>query len=318
MKETLYFPKLDLVFNLSRIAFAVGSVKIYWYGIILTLGFILGYIYIAVMSKKFGLKMDDIIDVIVMSIVGGIVGARIYYVAFNFNLYKNNLWDVFKIWEGGIAIYGGIIGAFLVAVFLCKRKNIEILRLSDLVVGGLILGQAIGRWGNFVNIEAFGKNTNSIFGMTSVSIQKYLYQVAPDLSKLGLNIDPTGSVHPCFLYESFWCFLGFLLILILSTKFDYWNISNDNKDGKTKESTLSIKKRELYRGELTLIYFAWYGLGRFWIEGLRVDSLMLGNIRISRLVSLILALVSILYLVFGMIITYRDKKDLNKSIFQSE
>ena len=304
MKETLYFPKLNLTFNLSKIATSFGPIKIYWYGIIITLGFILGYMYVGIMSKKFALKMEEIIDIIFGSVVGGIIGARIYYVAFNFDMYKENIGDIFKIWEGGIAIYGGIIGAFLVGVMLCKKKKVNMWAVSDLGVGGLILGQSIGRWGNFINIEAFGKNTESVLGMTSISIQRYLYQIAPKLAKEGIKINPIGNVHPCFLYESIWCMLGFLVIMIVTIKRDYWS-----------KHISKCKKKEIYPGELTLLYFIWYGLGRFFIEGLRVDSLMIGSFRISRVLSLILVVICSALMLLGFLIRYKDGKRSKKSLF---
>ena len=276
MKEILYFPKLNLMFNLSRVAFNLGPFKIYWYGILITIGFILGFSYMSIMSKRFKLTIDSIIDIIIYSVIGGILGARTYYVTFHFDFYKDNLLDVFKIWEGGIAIYGGIIGAFLVGIIICKKRKLPVFQITDLAVGGLILAQSIGRWGNFVNIEAFGKNTNLIFGMTSVSIQNYLFKAASRLANEGVIIDPAANVHPCFLYESFWCLLGFILIMTITLNMNYNIKDNDNKEEKNH-------RLNIYPGMITLIYFIWYGAGRFVIEGLRVDSFMIGSVRVSKL-----------------------------------
>lgn len=299
MKEILYFPKLNLMFNLSRVAFNLGPFKIYWYGILITIGFILGFSYMSIMSKRFKLTIDSIIDIIIYSVIGGILGARTYYVTFHFDFYKDNLLDVFKIWEGGIAIYGGIIGAFLVGIIICKKRKLPVFQITDLAVGGLILAQSIGRWGNFVNIEAFGKNTNLIFGMTSVSIQNYLFKAASRLANEGVIIDPAANVHPCFLYESFWCLLGFILIMTITLNMNYNIKDNDNKEEKNH-------RLNIYPGMITLIYFIWYGAGRFVIEGLRVDSLMIGSVRVSKLLSLILVVISIL-LFFICILKNREK-----------
>ena len=298
MSEILRVPRLGLTFNLSNVAFKIGAVNVYWYGILITLGFILGMIYIASMAKKFDVDVTKVVDIIVYSIFGGILGARAYYVIFNFDVYKNNLIDVFKIWEGGIAIYGGMIGAFLVGILMCKRQKIKVLPVTDLVVGGLFLGQTIGRWGNFVNIEAFGCNTNSLFGMTSNSIQKYLFKVKPQLNAQGIDVDPTACVHPCFLYESLWCFCGFLIILFLTKNCAYnqeCKVNNENK-----------QKFNIHPGDLTLFYFFWYGMGRFFIERLRVDSLMIGSFKISRLISLILVVVSILIFVVNKFVRFKE------------
>lgn len=302
MKEILYFPKLNLMFNLSRVAFNLGPFKIYWYGILITIGFILGFSYMSIMSKRFKLTIDSIIDIIIYSVIGGILGARTYYVTFHFDFYKDNLLDVFKIWEGGIAIYGGIIGAFLVGIIICKKRKLPVFQITDLAVGGLILAQSIGRWGNFVNIEAFGKNTNLIFGMTSVSIQNYLFKAASRLANEGVIIDPAANVHPCFLYESFWCLLGFILIMTITLNMNYNIKDNDNKEEKNH-------RLNIYPGMITLIYFIWYGAGRFVIEGLRVDSLMIGSVRVSKLLSLILVVISIL-LFFICILKNREKKPM--------
>ena len=310
MKEILYFPKLNLVFNLSRVAFNLGPFKIYWYGILITIGFMLGFSYMSIMSKKFKLSIDNIIDVIIYSIIGAIIGLRTYYVAFHFDLYKNNLLDILKIWEGGLALYGGVIGGFLVGIIMCKKRKLPVLQVTDLVVGGLILAQSVGRWGNFVNVEAFGKNTNSIFGMTSVSIQNYLFKVAPKLANEGIIIDPTANVHPCFLYESFWCLLGFILIMIITLNMNY-NIKNS--DNETNDETDNDKEKKhklnIYPGMITSIYFIWYGTGRFFIEGLRVDSLMIGSLRVSKLLSLIFVVIFIL-LFFICILKNREKKPM--------
>ncbi|HAN44907.1 MAG TPA: prolipoprotein diacylglyceryl transferase [Ruminococcaceae bacterium] len=260
--ETLSFPGLGLEFNLSRVAFSVGSFPIYWYGIIISLGFLAGLFYVFKRVKEFGLDSDRVTDVILGSVVAAVVGARAYFVIWKWEDYRDNLSEIFNIRAGGIAIYGAVIAAFLFALLMCRWRRVKTLPMFDLAVGGLIIGQAIGRWANFVNIEAFGSNTKMPWGMTSPAIVEYLQLHKAQLSAIGVKVDPSIPVHPTFLYESIWCVLGFLFILFYT------------------------KKRK-FDGELLLFYVGWYGLGRMFIEGLRTDSLMIGSIRVSQLVALL-------------------------------
>lgn len=297
MGEILYFPALGWRFILSRVAFTIGPVKIHWYGLLIGIGVLIGLIYVLSCSRRLNMDSEKVLDVLIYSVLGGIVGARIYYVIFSFDLYRDNIWDIFKIWEGGIAIYGGIIGAFITGIVCCKIKKIKILLLSDLAVGGLILAQAIGRWGNFVNIEAYGKNTSLLWGMTSISIQRYLTQRAPILSKQGIFIDPSVPVHPCFLYESIWCLIGFSIIYFLTSQMRK-NASYNNREVSDVEEKQRKNSYQFFAGEITLFYFIWYGMGRFFIEGLRVDSLMLGRMRVSQVIALLLIEISILLWIY--------------------
>lgn len=272
MSEILSFPGLGLKFSMSRVAFHLFGRPVYWYGIIIAVGFLAGILYAMKQSKRFGLNQDKMIDVVLGGVIGGIIGARLYYVLFTWDNYKGDLVSVFKIWEGGLAIYGGIIGAFLTGVLICRIRKVKMLPMFDLAAGGLILGQAIGRWGNFVNMEAFGSNTNLPWGMTSPSIVNYLSLHKAALGELGVSIDPSLPVHPTFFYESVWCLLGFFMLF-------------------------RLMKRRRFDGQMTLAYAAWYGLGRFFIEGLRTDSLTLGTIRVSQVVALVCVIASaIIYL----------------------
>ena len=270
MTETLSFPGLGLEFELSRVLISVGNFTIYWYGVLLALGFLVGVSYALKRSKEFGVHADRASDVILISAVGAIICARLYYVVFSWEYYSKHTDEIFKIWNGGIAIYGAVIGAFLTAIVACKIRKVKFLPLADTAAGGLLIGQAIGRWGNFVNIEAFGENTDLPWGMTSPTIVNYLTSVQEDMTALGVTIDPNAPVHPTFFYESMWCLIGFLLIALVLTK------------------------RRRFDGELLLFYIGWYGLGRFFIEGLRTDSLMLGTIRVSQLVAILCVIVAVL------------------------
>lgn len=220
---------------------------IYWYGIIIACGFILAFIYVNNYRKRTGLGSDDYFDYLIWAIISAIIGARLYYVIFNFSLYKDNLLSILKIWEGGLAIYGGIIGAVIAIVIVSARKKIPAAMVLDTAAPGLLIGQAVGRFGNLMNREAFGAETE-IF------------------CRMGLT-DAAGNtlyVHPTFLYESLWNLLG-LLIIHIYTK----------------------KKGRRYDGQVFAFYIAWYGFIRMLIEGLRTDSLYLfgTSVRVSQLLA---------------------------------
>ena len=280
MGELLTFPGLGLEFRLSRVAFEIGGLSIAWYGIIMAIGFLVGICYVMMRTKEFGVDSDRVIDVLLVSVIGGIIGARLYYVAFSWDEYKDNLIDILKIWHGGIAIYGGLIGAVIVGLLMCRARKVRILPMVDLAAGGVIIGQAIGRWGNFVNIEAFGSNTAMPWGMAGPAVERYLTAHQEQLAAVGVAVDPTMPVHPTFFYESIWCLIGFLLIAFYT-------------------------KRRRFDGELVLLYGAWYGAGRLFIEGLRTDSLMLGNVRISQAVALLSVVTCV---IFWFVVRARIKK----------
>ena len=220
-------------------------------------------------SIEFGVDPDSMVDVILIGIVLGIVSARAYYVAMAPFKYES-IWEMIAIRDGGLAIYGGIIGGFLFGGLACKRRGVPVLPMFDLTAMGFLLGQGCGRWGNFFNQEAFGCNTTLPWGMFSETTRAYLMG-STVTAQSGVTIDPNLPVHPTFLYESIWCFVGFLLL------FRY------------------IKKRK-FNGDIALRYMIWYGAGRFWIEALRTDSLMLVpsiGLRASQLVAGIAVVVGV-------------------------
>ncbi len=275
MEQTLSFPGLGIEqFTLNRIAFSVLGKPIYWYGIIIAAGFLLALLYANKRAGAFGLDSDRVLDVILGGSIGGIIGARIYYVVFSWANYKDNLIDVFKIWEGGIAIYGGVIGGFLAGALMCRLRRVRFLPMADLAVACLILGQGIGRWGNFVNIEAFGSVTALPWRMCSPAIASYLQQVGfADAATAAQILDGTLGVHPTFFYESVWCLLSFGILA--------WFTS-----------------RRRYDGELTLLYVFLYSAERAIVEGLRTDSLMWGSVRVSQALAVVLTVVSASLLLF--------------------
>ena len=241
--SSISFPFLGLEMNPPR-TFSLGPLTIHLYGIAIGLGLILAVIYACRRSKEFGLKEDDILDGVLWITPFAIICARIYYVAFSWKDYADNPLSVFAIWEGGIAIYGSVIGAIIGVIVLCKVKKLKIATVLDITLLGFFIGQILGRWGNFFNREAFGAETDSFF-------------------RMGLYNTVTGSweyYHPTFLYESVWNLVGFILLHFLS-------------------------KRRKYDGQIALGYCAWYGLGRCFIEGLRVDSLYWGPFRVSQVLA---------------------------------
>ena len=241
--SSISFPFLGLEVNPPRVL-SLGPLNIHLYGMAIGLGLILAVIYVCRRSKEFGLKEDDILDGVLWITPFAIVCARIYYVAFSWKDYADNPLSVFAIWEGGIAIYGSVIGAVIGVIVLCKVKKLKIATVLDVTLLGFFIGQILGRWGNFFNREAFGAATDSFFRMglyNTVTSQWEYY-------------------HPTFLYESVWNLVGFVLLHFLS-------------------------KRRQYDGQIALGYAAWYGLGRCFIEGLRVDSLYWGSFRVSQVLA---------------------------------
>lgn len=261
MTNLVQFPGLGLSFEVDRVAFSIGGMNIYWYGVCIAVGLCLALVFAFRHGVEFGVDADAMVDVILIGVIMGIISARAYYVAMAPFEYES-IWDMIAIRDGGLAIYGGIIGGFLFGGLACKWRGVPVLPMFDLTAMGFLIGQCCGRWGNFFNQEAFGCNTTLPWGMFSETTRYYLMGstvTAPN----GAVIDPNLPVHPTFLYESLWCLAGFLLLFFY------------------------IKKRK-FNGDITLRYLIWYGAGRFWIEALRTDSLMLVpaiGLRASQLVA---------------------------------
>lgn len=272
----VYFDGLGIDFDLPSVAFTVFGYDVHFYGIIIAVGFILAVIYGGRMAYKWKMSLDGMTDVLIWGTILGIICARLYYVIFEWSYYKDHLSEIVQIWNGGIAIYGGIIGALIGAAIGCKIGKINFPNLLDLGALGLLIGQGIGRWGNFFNQEAFGVNTTtSPFRMWSLKIQRTLEASADALAAKGIEVDPDLPVHPTFLYESVWCILGFFILNYI------------------------VHKHRKFKGEIFLLYGIWYGLERAVVEGLRTDSLYIGNstIRVSQLLSMIIVAVFAVVLV---------------------
>ena len=264
--DQIAFPGLGIDgITVKSEAFTVFGITIAWYGLIIAVGMILAIVFGLSQMKKFGISPDRATDVIISGIIGGIVGARSYYVLMNWDYYSQDLKTIFQTRNGGLAIYGGIIGALLVGAVACRIRKVKILPIFDVASMGFLIGQGIGRWGNFFNHEAFGSNTDLPWGMTSGRIQQWITENG------SMDLTPDRAVHPCFLYESIWCLLGFGVLFFIS-------------------------KRRKFDGQIFLTYVLWYGTGRAFFEGLRTDSLMLGNIRISQLLAIMSALAALILL----------------------
>ena len=276
------FPGLfgDWEFNPDPIAIHIGH-GIYWYGIILAIGMLAGLLLCMKQAKHYGLTEDNVLDMVLWAVPCCIIGARLYYVIFYLDLYRNadgslNWGEMIAIWDGGLAIYGTVIAGVLVAFFYTRHKKLKFWAMTDLAVLGLLTGQCIGRWANFINREAFGDVTDLPWRM-----------------RIWISSYQSIDVHPTFLYESLWNFVGLMLILFI------------------------VSKGRRFDGENTWFYFLWYGLGRSWIEGLRTDSLYLFDwtfmgepIRVSQALSMVMVLVSAVMLFYNIKIKKRSAEDL--------
>ena len=265
------FPGLfgDWEFTASSVAFHIGGKAIYWYGILIALGVVLALWFCMRQRTKYGISEDNLLDGVLWGVPLSVIGARVYYVIFYLSEFRNTDgsldWGrVIAIWDGGLAIYGGVIVAIATCYVLSRVRHFKLGALTDLVVMGLLIGQTVGRWGNFMNREAFGGETTLPWRMELIT-------------RAGEAVD----VHPTFLYESLWNVVGLLLIVFI------------------------VSKARRFDGENTWFYFLWYGLGRFWIEGLRTDSLYLFDwtiggqpIRVSQALSLVMVLVSAFMLLY--------------------
>ena len=281
---------LTSLLSLNPVAFQLGPLTVNWYGIILGAAALAGLLLAVQEGKRFGIKPDFFMDLLLLGVPSAIIGARIYYVAFKWDEYKDNWVDVFKIWNGGIAIYGALIGALICGFFYFRHKGYNFWRIADICAPSLLIGQMIGRWGNFMNQEAYGEPVGQSFLRDTLHLPSWIVDQ--------MFIDGMFR-HPTFLYESAWSFVGLFVLFVLR------------------------RQRFLRAGELLFSYFIWYSIGRFFIEGLRTDSLAFkgpewlvsfiqglwspmtgvfspgaldpayGNVRISQLLALIIILVCI-------------------------
>ncbi|MES1040415.1 MULTISPECIES: prolipoprotein diacylglyceryl transferase [Peribacillus] len=262
---------------LNPIAIDLGPIQVHWYGLIIGFGVLLGLIIALRESERRGLDKEIFTDMILFAVPIAIISARIYYVIFQWEYYSQNPGDIIKIWNGGIAIHGALIGSVLTAIVFAKVKKVSFWKLADIAAPSLLLGQAIGRWGNFMNQEAHGGEITRSF-LENMHLPEFI------INQMYIN----GTYyHPTFLYESIWNIVGVIILL-------------------------SLRKVNLRRGELFLTYVIWYSIGRYYIEGLRTDSLMLTeSLRIAQVISIVLVAVAIALVVYRRVRGQADKRYLD-------
>lgn len=260
MTYNVTFPHLGLEFNINPVAFSIGNFHVYWYGIIIAAGFLLALIYASFSCKKMNIDINRLFDVVIVGLITGVIFARLFYVVFypGDKYWKNPL-EIFQIHDGGLAIYGGIIGAVVFGSLMAKLRKLKVTAVLDIAALGFLIGQCVGRWGNFINQEAFGSATELPWGMHSENTAAVV----------------DGNVHPCFLYESLLCLLGFVLLHFFTRRF------------------------RRYDGQTFLLYIVWYGACRFFIEGLRTDSLIIPgtSLRVSQVIAAACVVAGIILLV---------------------
>ena len=245
---------------ISPVAFELFGYEVRWYSLLILIGVIIAYFLIKTESNRFQLKGEFVFNLMFWTIIFGIVGARLYYVLFNLSYYKDNLSEIVKVWNGGLAIHGGLIAGLLIIVLYCNKYKVNTKKVLDIVVPAVILGQAIGRWGNFFNGEAFG----GIVEYKTLVNMKFIPQFVID------NMYINEAYHlPMFYFESLFCLLGFIIMLIIR------------------------RRKYIKNGQVFGFYLIWYGILRFFIEIFRTDALMIGNIKVAQLVSIIMVLIGI-------------------------
>ncbi len=256
---------------MNRVALNFGFIKIYWYSIFILLGMITAFLIVHKEVKRQNIDEEKFLNLVFYLIVFGIIGARLYYVIFNIPYYIKNPQEIIALWNGGLAIHGGILSGLAVLIYFCKKYKFNFMKILDILVVGLIIAQAIGRWGNFFNQEAYGAAT-TLMTLKKLHIPEFIIK--------GMYINGV-YYHPTFFYESIWCFLGFLIMLVIR----HFNLKKE--------------------GLLTSFYLIWYGIERFFIESLRTDSLMLGSLKVAQLVSII-------FIILGLVIIFYNRKKLNR------
>jgi phosphatidylglycerol:prolipoprotein diacylglycerol transferase len=252
---------------MSKIALSIGTIDVTWYSVFILIGVLIASLLFIGECKKYQINTDFSFNLIFWAVIFGIIGARIYFVLFNIPYYEDNPGEIYKIWNGGLAIHGGIIAGLLFLIFYSKKYKVRVLKITDMAAVGLIMAQAIGRWGNFFNGEAHGPEVlrSTLEGL----------KIIPTFVINGMHINGV-YYQPTFYYESLWCILGFIVLICIRKFYEY-----------------------LKAGQLTGIYLMWYSIGRFFIEGLRTDSLMLGDFKVAKLVSILMFIIGLILAIRG-------------------
>lgn len=277
------FTGIDHIFNVyetfCEFTLFGQEFSIKFYGVIIAFGFLLAVLFGGRMAYKWKLDLNKMLDILLFGTIGGILGARLYYVAFEWEYYSHNPAEILQIWHGGLAIYGGLIGGIIAAYFTCRHNGLNFLKLLDLAGMSFLIGQGIGRWGNYANQEAFGTNTEGFLGMSSAKISNYIAAHQSDFLERGITMDASLPVHPTFLYESVWCIASFFILYLI------------------------CKKAYKFSGQLILCYGILYGAERTVVEGLRTDSLYIGatSVRVSQALSFALVIICFAILIVKLV-----------------
>ncbi len=291
MTMNINFPNLGIYLENVGKSFEVFGFSIAYYGVIIALGVTAGIAMAAILAKKTGQNPDTYYDLATYAVIISVMGARLYYVIFSWDYYKNNLLSIFNLRQGGLAIYGGVIAAIITTYVFARAKKVSFGLLTDTAGPGLILGQIIGRWGNFFNREAFGGYTDGLFAMQLPLDAVRKVDVTEQMLEMAETIDGISyiQVHPTFFYESFWnvCILILMLVWI---------------------------KRKKFNGEVFLIYLLGYGVGRFWIEGIRTDQLVISGLGLpaSQVLAVIMAVFAAVAIYMGRTRAIRKEKKVHK------
>ena len=283
----------DHIFNVSSIFCTIplpggGTYTLHWYAVIIAFGMLLAVLFGGRIAWVWRIDLGKMVDLFICGLFTGLIGARLYFVLSKWDYYSQNLIEIPKIWNGGLAIYGGIIGGLIGAYLYSRKAKLNFLNILDLVGMSLLIGQGIGRWGNFANQEAFGTNTDSLFGMHSEKIANYIISHSEFFASHNITMDPEKAVHPTFLYESVWCIAGFIILYII------------------------LKTCRKFSGQMFLLYGIWYGTGRAIIEGFRTDSLYIGStdIRVSQALSFSIVFLCAVLLVYNLIKYKKNHKPI--------
>lgn len=296
----VYFTALNRGFSVPSVLaeFSVFGVdfQIKFYGAIIAFGFLLAVLFGGRTAYKWKMNLDKMVDVLIYGAIAAIIGARLFYVFSKWDYYKERLSEIPKIWNGGLAIYGGLIAGLIAAYIVCRIRRMNFWNLLDIATMSFLIGQGIGRWGNFTNQEAFGVNTDLPWGMRSEKITEYIMNNQDFFAKNGIKVDPNLPVHPTFLYESIWCLLGFFVLYLI------------------------CRKGRIFSGQIALCYGMWYGSERAFVEGLRTDSLYIAGttIRISQLISAVLAVVCAAVLIVLLVKYSKNPKPIDGVDYFSE
>ena len=276
MAPEIVFPNLGITINhLSRVCFTIFNMPVYWYGVIMTASILIGGYAAGREAERTGLKKETAYDCLFFAVIAAIIVSRAYYVIFSWDSYRDNLMKIFALREGGLAVYGSLIGGIAALIIFCRVKKINAPALMDCMAIGFILGQAIGRWGNFINREAFGGYTENIFAMRY--LRETVSVIPAELHDMIITVNGAEyiQVHPTFLYESLWNTAVFAILL-------------------------AYRKKKKFEGEVVALYFLLYASGRVWIEGLRTDQLLIPGtgVAVSQVLSAVLIAASLCFLVY--------------------